>query len=96
VLFSFLVKLAAPNTPQPCIGYRVPPGAGVTLRANNGTTVGNSAVIFAANYPSAFVAGQGVPLAPLDTIAYPCDNLANLWFYGALNDGVVVTVTKSL
>ncbi len=86
------VVLAAANTPQPVPGIFVPDGCTVRIRANNGGATGNAHTIFVASYPGAFAALHGTPLAPLDDIAWPSENLSAIWVYGSAGDGVVVSV----
>jgi hypothetical protein len=86
------VIIAVGNTPQPCPGIQVPPGMAVRIRANNGTVGGNTNVVYVGDYPQKFAAGQGTPLAPLEDILWPVRNTANIWVYGGMGDGVVVSV----
>ena len=89
------VVLVATGVPQPVAGLQVPDGCSVRVRANNGTTAGNAQVIFVASYPGAFKAGHGTPLAPLDDVSWPAQNLSTIWVYGKSGDGVVVSVNTS-
>ena len=93
---AYTVVLAADNTPQQAPGFQVPDGCAVRVRANNGTTAGNAAVIFIAGFPSAFKAGHGTPLAPLDDVAWPSQNGAHIWIYGKKGDGVVISVITTV
>lgn len=89
---TFLVKLAASAVAQPAPGFIVPDGCTVRIRANNGTLTNNAAMIAVADNPAAFTTGHGTPLAPLDDIAWPARNLANIWVQGTAGDGVVISV----
>ncbi len=92
---TFSVVLAADNVPQVCHGYQVPEGATVRVRANNGTTAGNSAVIFVASNRRALLQGLGKPLAPLDDVLNPVSNTAQIWIMGKAGDGVVIGITRT-
>lgn len=91
----FTIVFGAANTPQPAPGYIVPEGCTVRVRANNGTTAGNAGVVFLAEYREALTGGLGIPLAPLDDVAYPVKNLAQIWAMGAKNDGIVISVIET-
>jgi len=95
VNYSYPLTLAANNVPQILPGFNVPDGCTVRVRANNGTTAGNAAVIFVAGFPGAFKSGHATPLAPLDDIAWPVENGAHIWVYGKAADGVIVSVITS-
>ena len=90
--WTYLLVLAAANTPQQGPDYRVPPGCDVVLRANSGQATGNAGMVFFATYRERFASGQATPLAPLDVVKAQVTNLNQLWFYGAANDGVTISV----
>lgn len=89
---SFLVKLAATDTPQQALAIHVPEGKAVRIRANNGTTAGNAQVIYVAEYRNQFGTVGGTPLAPLDDVLWPVNNTGKIWAYGTAGDGVVVSI----
>ena len=92
---SFPVILAAANTPQAAPGFIPPPGALVRVRANNGTSLGNSGIVFVGTYREEFKGGGGIPLSNGDIIPFPVENLAHAYVYGAAGDGVIFTVTNT-
>lgn len=91
---SWTIVLVATNAPQQAAPIRVPYGATVRLRASNNGS-GNSKVIFVSTDPRVFAGGGGTPLQPLDDVEYPVGSLGQIWAYGTVGDGVVVSVTKS-
>lgn len=90
--WTYALKLSASGVPQPAPGYLVPAGCQVRIRANSGTTAGNAGVVFFAEYREKLTNGQGTPMAPFDDVQVQVANLANLWFLGQANDGVVLSV----
>lgn len=90
--WTLAIKFAADNTPLPCPGYIVPSGCQVRIRANNGTSAGNTQAAFVAEYRERLTTGQGTPLAPFDDIQLQVSNLAQVWAMGKAGDGLVISV----
>jgi hypothetical protein len=96
--FSLVIPTGATGVPQLVPGRYVPGNCSVWVYAKNGTTAGNTKVIFVADRPNALVNApnsQSTSLLPGDEMPFPVDNTGQIWVAGTAGDGVVVQVINN-
>jgi hypothetical protein len=74
----------------------VPPGATVTLEAQNGKSTGNSALVYVGRTRSSVANGRGTVLSPDSEKSWPCYPNIELWVNGIAGDGVIVKIQRGV
>jgi hypothetical protein len=89
---SFYLILQNTGVAQPAPALNVPRGASVTIRAHNGTTTGNAAIIRLGRHPELLNGIDGDPITPDSDIAWPCDSTGEIWAKGTAGDGNRISI----
>ena len=90
------VTIKTTGTPVMCPSILVPPGAAVTVEANNGTDGGNAKTIRIGRTRESVAGSGGTPLSPDSEKSWPSSPTVQLWVNGTAGDAAVVKVQRGV